>query len=313
MQRSEMPERSSTRDRRAQAARRGRLENRAPLLALGVFLLVFLVALGSSRSLAHVGGPGDLAGARRVAGDLIVLVVASAVIPAMLFVIWESIHALRGEEAPGLDEHNERRVIKPVLVMALVAGAIAALSLGQAEPGRVPEKRAPRSTHTKRVPAASPSHRTAEALAPWVAVGVGTCFVLLIAATVVRRRRDGLAMLESPEYELDSPRRELHEQVGISIAEIEREADPRRAVIRAYTGMESTLARHGLGRRPFEAPGEYLGRAFATLRLSRRPGERLTELFERARFSAHAIGPEMKRESIAALGELRSELEAKPR
>jgi hypothetical protein len=77
--------------------------------------------------------------------------------------------------------------------------------------------------------------------------------------------------------------------------------------------METTLVRHKLGRRPFEAPGEYLSRVFSTLRLSRRPAERLTELFERARFSEHAIGPEMKRESIAALGELRSELEAKQR
>jgi len=102
-------------------------------------------------------------------------------------------------------------------------------------------------------------------------------------------------------------------KVDISIAEIEREADPRRAVIRAYSAMESTLARHGLGRRSFEAPGEYLSRAFSALRLSRRPGERLTRLFEQARFSTHAIGPEMKSESIAALSELRGELGVEPR
>ena len=47
-------------------------------------------------------------------------------------------------------------------------------------------------------------------------------------------------------------------------------------MIRAYTGMERTLARQGLGRRPFEAPLEYLARTLVALRVSRSAGERLT-------------------------------------
>jgi hypothetical protein len=314
VQRPEMPERQSTPDQHPPTRRQARLENRAPLLALGVFLLVFLVALGSSRSLAHVAGPSDLANARLVVGDLIVLIVGFAVIPAVLYVIWQSLREFRGDDVPSTNNSREKNVIKLVLIMALVAGALAAIALSRPQNNSpVPRKPAAKDTRATSTPPRSRSTKTAEKLAPWVAGGVGACFVLLIASGLVQRRRRGPGAPELPEDELESPRRELHELVGISIAEIERESDPRRAVIRAYAGMETTLAKHRLGRRPFEAPGEYLARVFGALQVSRRPSERLTELFEQARFSTHAIGPEMKRESIAALGELRSELETKPR
>ncbi len=63
------------------------------MLALGVVLLVFLVALGSSRSLDHVSGPTDLTSARLVAGDLILLLVGLLLISAMLYVIWDWLQA----------------------------------------------------------------------------------------------------------------------------------------------------------------------------------------------------------------------------
>jgi len=289
---------------------------RAPLLALSVFLLVFLVALGSGRSLARVAGPGDLANTRLFIGDRLVLVVAVAVVPAVLFAGWQMLRDLRGDGAPGGGERQrDRRVIKQVLIIALLGGAIALAVLAgrQRNPAATHQ---PSKHHRSAVVAPRPSSRsqkTAEELLPWVAGGVGACLVLLLSGALIQRRRRLLAALALPEDGLESPRRELHELFGISIAEIERESDPRRAVIRAYAAMETTLVRHKLGRRPFEAPGEYLSRVFSTLRLSRRPAERLTELFERARFSEHAIGPAMKRESIAALGELRSEREAKQR
>ncbi len=313
MQRSDMAERHANRDQQAPASRRTRLENRAPLLALGVILLVFLVALGSSRSLAHVSGPADLEKAKIVVGDVIFLLVGVLVIPAVLFVIWQSIGELRDEAVPSAEKKREWRAVKQILVIALVGGALAALALTR-DPNNTKPSRPPSSPggHVTKVKPDEAPLRLAENLLPWVLSGVIVCLLLLLVVVLLQRRR-GAAIEEEPEDELESSRRELSELVGISIAEIEREADPRRAVIRAYAGMESTLSRHGLGRRPFEAPGEYLSRAFAALRLSRRPGERLTQLFEQARFSTHAIGPEMKSEAIAALSELRGELRVKPR
>jgi hypothetical protein len=320
MQRSMTPEGQSKKDRYASADRaRARVESRVLPLALGVVLLVFLVALGSSRSLAHVGGSGGLTREQIVVSYLIVLAVGVAVIPAMLYVIWRVLHEIREEGGllASADTAREKKILKLVLILALTGGLIAALILAQPPKGsnvtRSPVLSRPSVTSTLPNKNAN-AEKSVEALAPWVVGGVGAGLLLLLTATwVVRRRRTGLPARELPEDELEPPRRELRELVENSIEEIEREPDPRRAVIRAYAGMESTLARHALGRHPFEAPGEYLSRAFAAIRLSRRPGKRLTELFERARFSEHAIEPEMKLESIAALDELRKELEAKPR
>ena len=324
MQRPMRPEGQAIRGRQTSTGRtRARLTSSALPLTLGVTLLVFLVALGSSRSLAHVGGPGDLTREQLVVTDLIALSVGALVIPATLYVIWRFLHGFRGEEEilTSTGSSPEKHLFLQILVLLLLAGMITAFALTRSEHRSTTVRRPAVSSatggpRTSTLPRKSASaQKTAAALAPWVVGGIYTCLVLFLVAAWVRRRgRNNLPAGAQPiALELESPRRELHELVGSSIAEIEREPDPRRAVIRAYAGMESTLAKHDLGRRPFEAPGEYLSRAFAAMHLSRRPGERLTELFERARFSQHAIGPEMKRESIAALGELRNELEAKPR
>jgi hypothetical protein len=87
-------------------------------------------------------------------------------------------------------------------------------------------------------------------------------------------------------------------------------ADPRAAVLAAYARMEAALASVGLARRPSDAPREYLARLEAELGGGRAPAARLTELFERARFSPHPVGEEARREAIGALESLRIELEA---
>jgi hypothetical protein len=79
-------------------------------------------------------------------------------------------------------------------------------------------------------------------------------------------------------------------------------------VIAAYARLERVLAGHGLPRKPAEAPLEYLGRMLAELSVSDRAARALTDLFERAKFSQHAVGPEMKDEAIDALDTVRDDL-----
>jgi hypothetical protein len=86
-------------------------------------------------------------------------------------------------------------------------------------------------------------------------------------------------------------------------------ADPRAAVLAAYARMEAALGAAGLTRRASEAPREYLSRLEAALRGGRRPAARLTALFERARFSEHPVGEDVRADALDALRELRSELE----
>jgi uncharacterized membrane protein YidH (DUF202 family) len=93
-----------------------------------------------------------------------------------------------------------------------------------------------------------------------------------------------------------------------TIADLRAEPDPRRAVIAAYAQMELALGDAGLPRTPAEAPREYLGRVLPALGAGTASVERLTELFERARFSPHAIDGAMKNEAISALESLRDDL-----
>ena len=96
--------------------------------------------------------------------------------------------------------------------------------------------------------------------------------------------------------------------VDESLDDLRAEPDPRRAVIAAYARLERVLAAHGFPRAASEAPLEYLGRMLAELSVSERAARALTELFERAKFSQHAVGPEMKEQAIEALETVRDDL-----
>jgi hypothetical protein len=79
-------------------------------------------------------------------------------------------------------------------------------------------------------------------------------------------------------------------------------------VIAAYARLERVLASHKLPRRPAEAPLEYLERMLAEVSVSAPAARALTQLFERAKFSQHAVGPEMKEQAITALERVRDDL-----
>jgi hypothetical protein len=105
-------------------------------------------------------------------------------------------------------------------------------------------------------------------------------------------------------------RKALAEILDDTLDDLRAEKDPRKAVIAAYSRMERSLASFGLPRRPFEAPVEYLGRVLDELRSGSPAARRLTHLFERAKFSQHAIDEGMKEEAIDAVVTLRDELRA---
>jgi Domain of unknown function (DUF4129) len=105
---------------------------------------------------------------------------------------------------------------------------------------------------------------------------------------------------------------ELSEVLDETLEDLRAERDPRRAVIAAYARMERVLAAHGVPRRRSEAPHEYLERVLTELTGGGRAARRLTTLFERARFSPHAIDEGLRAEALDALTALRIELEATP-
>jgi hypothetical protein len=141
--------------------------------------------------------------------------------------------------------------------------------------------------------------------------------LLLLGATglatvaVLAARRRARLRRQAPTSDL-----ELADELALLLDEtlddLRAEPDPRRAVIAAYARTERALAANGLPRRTFEAPLEYLDR-IATPLHDRVPSAlrlvfELTHLYERAKFSPHAIDAEMKADAIATLETLRGEL-----
>lgn len=130
--------------------------------------------------------------------------------------------------------------------------------------------------------------------------------VAALATAALFRRRGTLA--DAPAVEVDPVAMDVAATIGDAIEDLEREPDARRAVIAAYARMEGVLARHGLRREPSETPLEYLRRALLGLTPSGGAIERLTTLFERAKFSPHEVDTDMKTDAIRSLREIRDGL-----
>jgi Domain of unknown function (DUF4129) len=147
------------------------------------------------------------------------------------------------------------------------------------------------------------------------AVGFDWGPVIVVSSLAVVALAAGLWLVR--EHRRTQPRRtqlaaELAVLLERTITDLRGEPDPRTAVIAAYAQMEVALADVGLRRRADEAPREYLGRVLPDVGAQTASVERLTRLFERAKFSPHAIDAAMKDEAIDALESLRDDLRSAP-
>ena len=95
-----------------------------------------------------------------------------------------------------------------------------------------------------------------------------------------------------------------------TLADLYAERDPRAAVINAYARMEETFAAYRVPREEAETSLEYVERALDRLNVSGWAVRRLTNLFERAKFSSHDVDSSMKDDAIETLASVRAELEA---
>lgn len=103
-------------------------------------------------------------------------------------------------------------------------------------------------------------------------------------------------------------RRAVSQALDDSLDDLRTDPDIRRAIIAAYARMERALATVGMARAPSEAPFEYLERSLVELDAGAEGARRLTELFERAKFSDHALGEPMREQAIDALVAVRDDL-----
>jgi Domain of unknown function (DUF4129) len=90
---------------------------------------------------------------------------------------------------------------------------------------------------------------------------------------------------------------------------LRRPGDPRAGIIACYAAMERALASAGAAPADSDTPGEVLARASADGLIRSAAASLLTELFRRARYSDHAIGEADRQAALAALDEIRADLD----
>jgi len=96
----------------------------------------------------------------------------------------------------------------------------------------------------------------------------------------------------------------LAEAVSDSLDDLAREPDARIAIIKCYRRFEQVLARSGVPRAPWQAPMEFMRAALGKLPLPPQAVQRLTGLFEIARFSNEPLGPSEHATACESLGEI---------
>lgn len=256
-------------------------------------VLVGLVAVGSLRGPLGTGRgrpsyPADLI------DSLLLLLFLAIVAGAVLAVVslWPGRNLARARRRAG----GNWNLILPMAAILLLWLFRDLLGLGAGDRDLDPTTTIPGAS-TLEVPDPPPD----SGVVPLIVAGVALLAMIgiVVAQLVADRRR------RRPPR---TPAERLVELLDDTLEDLEREPDPRRAVIGAWARMEAGLAAAGLPRHPSEAPFEYAARVLETAYARPASVHRLTGLFERAKFSHHAIGQADRDQAIAALRAVRQEL-----
>ncbi len=93
-----------------------------------------------------------------------------------------------------------------------------------------------------------------------------------------------------------------------SIEDLQRETDPRAAIIRTYCNFERAVAAAELPRRPWQTPIEFMRVVLGSFRVPAAPVANLTSVFERTQFSRHPVGNKEREMALSSLVEIRAAL-----
>jgi hypothetical protein len=281
-----------------------RLGGRLPAAALGLVLLLAVVAVASGRHRTPSGhggsGPSHTALNYLFSAYLVLGVAVSGFVVYLLLT--------QRERRP---VSRKRREIRQLASFVAVMVALLLIFGGRhnnwfarhhAKGGQAATTTTGGKTAKPRPPKA-PAASTPPAWT-WVPALVALALLAIGATAYVARRRP-----EAPQPG-ETMAEALADVLDDALEALRAERDPRRAIIAAYARMERLLAASGVPRAPHEAPFEYLRRVLLELDVSRSATFDLTELFERAKFSPHEIGPDLRDEALDALVTVRDELRA---
>ncbi|HEV2871625.1 MAG TPA: DUF4129 domain-containing protein [Actinomycetota bacterium] len=257
-------------------------------------VLVALVAVGSLRGPLGSGRgrpsyPADLIDSLLLL--LFLAMVATAVLAAVS--LWPGRNLARARRRAG----GSWNLILPMAAVLLLWLFRDLLALGGDDRDQVPTTTIPSVTTLEAPGGPTPESGVVPLIVAGVALAAMIAIVVAQLAADRRRRRP-------PK----TPGERLVELLDDTLEDLEREPDPRRAVIGAWARMEAGLAAAGLPRHPSEAPFEYAARVLESALARPDSVHRLTGLFERAKFSHHDIGQADRDQAIAALRAVRQEL-----
>ena len=280
---------------------------RAVLTTLGVLVALAVVAV-ASRGSTQIGEAGGRRPSDTLLDILFTLYLVLLVAGAVFFVYLLALHRKTRQEG-GMGPVS--RFSPFVLAVLLLVGLVSARRLQGFEGPRpqeplvrVPGVGVPPTEANEAVAEQAPYEAEFAWLPVLVVVGLLAAGLGGVWWAGVRRRRARSTREPATLGEA------LADVLDETLDALRAERDPRRAVIGAYLRLERVLGAHGLARRPAEAPLEYLGRVLEDLSVSAPAVQRLTLLFQRARFSQHEIGQAMKDEAIGALQTVQDELRA---
>jgi hypothetical protein len=274
---------------------------RRRIVLTGVALLGLLAAVGLASRAHTAAGNGRT---RLLDSDILLEYTLLLIVAAAVVIIPVSVYAfIIGRQEEQIELPPRRNWMLAVLLTMTAFGVISIILLGSGffrhhhgSPRAQPLKplidlanrgaRAPRAVRFDWGPVI--------VVSVLAAAGLGAGVLVVARRKPPRTRRVADALVLALDETLEDLRADL---------------DPRSAVIAAYAHMERVLAQFGLPRAPSEAPREYLRRVLPGVGAGAESVERLTALYERARFSPHQIDGGMKDEAIGALEALRDELQ----
>jgi len=278
---------------------------RALLLAAAAVVLVGLVAVSAG---GYRIGSSSSSQTSPYAVDTIVSVLLALYLVGAIVVFvalfWAGLDVRRAQK-PAANRQRTFRMVAGAIVVAVGLAILAGRFHFFFHPSKPPLTSAQQAIENaqRAKGGSSTTHHAQVKLAPFLAV-IGAAAIAFAGILLAERGRGRRLPSES------LPTEELAGVLDETLDDLLAEPDPRRAVIAAYARMERAFAAHGVPRRQFEAPHEYLGRVLAEATGGGRGAARLTALFERARFSPHEVDLAMKNDAIEAIQALQAELAA---
>lgn len=280
---------------------------RALLLATAAVALVALVAVAAGGY--RLGGSNSTHASPYAVDVILTVVIALYLIAAVGVVVVMFWSGLELRRMPRQQTKRQRtlRTVAILVGMAILVTVAANRYHWRAHP-RPQNQQTPAATGKGTGKHAKDSSAKAKQqpqlrLAPFLAV-LGAGGIAVAAFVIAERRRRRRLPKDWAVTEV------LSDVLEETLDDLRAEPDPRRAVIAAYARMERSLAAHGIARRRFEAPHEYLHRVLSEVSGGRLAATRLTALFERARFSPHEVDENMKASAIEAIESLQADLAA---